>query len=286
MHFVSWVDRDSVEIGTLDVRLGVSSPDGWLGRHVKWLLRSDRKKQEIASFRGGTRQAATRLVAEAWTAENGTSQFTAEAVRTVSGWEIEVRSTPHRRALMAWATRSLGCLGPQHAPGPRPTTPPAVMDAEFRLAERLTLYANMLVPTLDLAREFRQWAHHRDGELRANQQRDLDILQARLILRNAEKKATKRRARPRFVYLMAKRDMYKIGKSYTPRKRAKALSSQAGVPVTLLAQFEMDQDEWPDAERQLHERFKEHRRLGEWFDAVPAIVSAFRERGADFMAQP
>ena len=66
------------------------------------------------------------------------------------------------------------------------------------------------------------------------------------------------------VYLMRNDfDLYKIGISNNPKKRAADIANNAGVPTTLIKSWESFNA--PVTEKRLHEKFKGSRKKGEWF---------------------
>lgn len=84
------------------------------------------------------------------------------------------------------------------------------------------------------------------------------------------------RSAPCFVYLMESEGKLKIGMSQDPEGRAQVLSTSGGQEVRLVAKHRYSsRGEAGRAESELHERFADHRLLGEWFRDVPEIRSGF-----------
>lgn len=84
---------------------------------------------------------------------------------------------------------------------------------------------------------------------------------------------------PTFLYLAERGPLLKIGVSGDPQTRIASLSTGSGVPVVLVATRRFrERAAAMKAERQAHDRFAEHRVLGEWFNDVPEIRAYFAER--------
>jgi hypothetical protein len=80
-----------------------------------------------------------------------------------------------------------------------------------------------------------------------------------------------------YVYLVKSGKLYKIGFSENHWRRKSELHKQTAegiVEVHTIAAI----DDAPRIERYWHERFKEKRIRGEWFDLFPEDISAFRKR--------
>lgn len=75
-----------------------------------------------------------------------------------------------------------------------------------------------------------------------------------------------------YVYLLEGEDgkYYKIGKSKHPRKRAEMLAIQLPFRVQLIHTIEAD--DYDQAERDLHEKYRSLRMNGEWFELPPCEV--------------
>jgi len=73
------------------------------------------------------------------------------------------------------------------------------------------------------------------------------------------------------IYFITARDVgrVKIGFSDSPRTRFIKMRTDSPMPLVLERLCEGDQN----AERELHRRFAEFRRIGEWFDLSPEIES-------------
>lgn len=71
-----------------------------------------------------------------------------------------------------------------------------------------------------------------------------------------------------FVY-NPKTKLIKIGKSGTPMERIRTLEAQSGVNFSILAILNAD------IERELHVRFKQYRKKGEWFEDADGSIRKF-----------
>jgi predicted GIY-YIG superfamily endonuclease len=71
------------------------------------------------------------------------------------------------------------------------------------------------------------------------------------------------------LYLM-KNDfgLYKIGISKEPTRRVAEIRNSSGIGVEILHVWEV-KDDAATIERRLHQRYREHRKYGEWFSFVP-----------------
>lgn len=82
-----------------------------------------------------------------------------------------------------------------------------------------------------------------------------------------------------FLYLAQRAQYLKIGVSGNAEKRVASLSTGLGETVTLVATRRFSSREQAmAAERKAHEKFAEHRLLGEWFHDVPEIRAHFAGR--------
>ena len=69
---------------------------------------------------------------------------------------------------------------------------------------------------------------------------------------------------------------YKIGRSSCAEKREYEISLQLPEKATLV--HKIKNDDPPGIERYWHERFKDKRKGGEWFDLRPSDIAAFKRR--------
>ena len=80
-----------------------------------------------------------------------------------------------------------------------------------------------------------------------------------------------------YVYLVKSGRLYKIGYSENHWRRKSELHKQTSEGITEIHTIAAI-DDAPGIERYWHERFKEKRQHGEWFDLSSEDVSAFRKR--------
>lgn len=68
------------------------------------------------------------------------------------------------------------------------------------------------------------------------------------------------------LYLMKNEiGLYKIGISSDPLRRLKAVANSSGISVELISEWKTGRNA-KFVESELHEQFKQHRKMGEWFD--------------------
>lgn len=91
---------------------------------------------------------------------------------------------------------------------------------------------------------------------------------------------SKRTPSPGHVYVMEGNGLYKIGRTTRLDKRIRHFSTLFPVPITVVTTIPTDD---PIAlEKRLHERFREHRRTGEWFALSEEDLDYIRRiRGSD-----
>lgn len=80
-----------------------------------------------------------------------------------------------------------------------------------------------------------------------------------------------------YVYLVKSGKLYKIGYSENHWRRKSELHTQTSEGITEVHTISAIDDP-PGIERYWHERFKEKRRHGEWFDLSAEDISAFKKR--------
>jgi hypothetical protein len=80
-----------------------------------------------------------------------------------------------------------------------------------------------------------------------------------------------------FVYLLKSGKLYKIGRSENHWRRKSELHRQTSEGITELHTISAI-DDAPGIERYWHERFKDKRQHGEWFDLSADDISAFKKR--------
>ena len=79
------------------------------------------------------------------------------------------------------------------------------------------------------------------------------------------------------VYLVRSGKLYKIGYSENHWRRKSELHKQTSEGITEVHTISAI-DDAPGIERYWHERFKDKRKHGEWFDLSPEEISAFKKR--------
>lgn len=95
---------------------------------------------------------------------------------------------------------------------------------------------------------------------------------------NEEAIATSKNQQPSgYVYLVKSGKLYKIGFSENPWRRKSELHKQTSEGITEIHTVSAI-DDAPGIERYWHERFKEKRQHGEWFELSAEDVSAFKKR--------
>lgn len=80
-----------------------------------------------------------------------------------------------------------------------------------------------------------------------------------------------------YVYLVKSGRLYKIGYSENPWRRKSELHKQTSEGITEVHTISVI-DDAPGIERYWHERFKEKRQHGEWFDLSAEDIKAFKKR--------
>jgi len=80
-----------------------------------------------------------------------------------------------------------------------------------------------------------------------------------------------------YVYLVKSGKLYKIGFSENHWRRKSELHKQTAEGITEIHTIAAI-DDAPGIERYWHERFKEKRQHGEWFDLSAEDISAFKKR--------
>jgi hypothetical protein len=85
--------------------------------------------------------------------------------------------------------------------------------------------------------------------------------------------------KPGFVYLIQCGPYYKIGVSTDVGQRVKQLSTLPPFDLDLVCTIETGDME--SLERELHERFADKRKRGEWFELDPEDVDQIREMAGD-----
>ncbi len=80
-----------------------------------------------------------------------------------------------------------------------------------------------------------------------------------------------------YVYLVKSGKLYKIGCSENHWRRKSELHKQTSEGITEVHTISAI-DDAPGIEKYWHERFKEKRQHGEWFDLSPEDISAFKKR--------
>ena len=80
-----------------------------------------------------------------------------------------------------------------------------------------------------------------------------------------------------YVYMVKSGRLYKIGQTSNHWQRKSELNKQTPEGITEIHTIAAI-DDAPGIERYWHERFKEKRRHGEWFDLSPEDISAFKKR--------
>ena len=80
-----------------------------------------------------------------------------------------------------------------------------------------------------------------------------------------------------YVYLVKSGKLYKIGCSENHWRRKSELHKQTAEGITEIHTIAAI-DDAPGIEKYWHERFKDKRQHGEWFDLSPEDISAFKKR--------
>lgn len=78
-----------------------------------------------------------------------------------------------------------------------------------------------------------------------------------------------------YVYILRSADLYKIGFATNVQARVNSLKTGSPFPLEIISWWPASQKE----EQQLHKRYAEYRRHGEWFEIPGDVVKQLRQRG-------
>lgn len=103
----------------------------------------------------------------------------------------------------------------------------------------------------------------------------LDLDASNFADRPAPKPKRTRRMASGFVYLMTNGDLFKIGVSKDVERRRREIENASGFPVEIVSSGFYD--DMLGAELEFHDRYREMRRRGEWFELTPEQVASISD---------